>query len=107
MPKRIEDLLRMYRNQLETISDHHIMKVILYGSYARGDYGKDSDIDILILVDLKDFKQCEDRIVDLTYDFNMEHGTDIMPIVQNIEHFDYWKNSYMFYRNVSKEGVAI
>lgn len=43
----------------------------------------------------------------MTYDFNMEHGTDIMPIVQNMEHFDYWKNSYMFYRNVSNEGIVI
>jgi predicted nucleotidyltransferase len=24
-------------------------KIILFGSYARGDYGKDSDIDIMIL----------------------------------------------------------
>ena len=28
-------------------------KVILYGSYARGDQRKDSDIDLLILVDKK------------------------------------------------------
>lgn len=29
-------------------------KVILYGSYARGDYRDDSDIDIMILLDLSD-----------------------------------------------------
>lgn len=63
MPKRIEDLLKMYRNELEAIAGHQIMKVILYGSYARGDFTKDSDIDILILVDLKDFKVCEDRML--------------------------------------------
>ena len=28
--------------------------VILYGSYARGDYKADSDIDIMILLDLSD-----------------------------------------------------
>lgn len=107
MPEKVEDLLQLYRNELETVSQHHIVKVILYGSYARGDFREDSDIDILVLVDLKDFKECEEKIFDLTYDFNIEHDTDIMPIVQNIEHFNYWKSAYMFYRNVSKEGVAI
>ncbi len=107
MPKQIENLLQAYRNELSNILDSHIKKVILYGSYARGDFNKDSDIDIMILVDLDDLKTCEDKIIDLTYDFNSEHGTEIMPVVQNINHFEHWKNAYMFYNNVSREGVPI
>ena len=107
MPKQIENLLQAYRNELSKILDSHIKKVILYGSYARGDFKKDSDIDIMILVDLDDLKTCEDKITDLTYDFNLEHGTEIMPVVQNINHFEHWKNAYMFYNNVSREGVPI
>lgn len=107
MPKQIEDLLQLYRTRLEMIPDSNIKRVILYGSYARGDFHKDSDIDIMILVDLADFKDCEDKIFDMTYDFNMEYGTDIMPVVQNIEHFNYWKNAYMFYNNINTEGAAI
>lgn len=107
MTKRIVYLLQLYRKQLEKELGYHIKEIILYGSYARGDFRTDSDIDILILVDLKDFQDFEDKIFDLTYDFNMENDTEIMPIVQNIEHFNKWKNAYMFYRNVSMEGVAI
>ncbi len=107
MPEKIFYLLQLYRKQLEKKCGKHIKEVILYGSYARGDFRSDSDIDILILVDLKDFKECEDEIFDITYDFNMENDIEIMPIVQNMEHFNYWKNAYMFYRNVSMEGVAI
>lgn len=107
MPRQIEDLLILYRNKLKAIQDSHIKKVILYGSYARGDFSKDSDIDIMILVDLDDIRNCEDQIISMTYDFNMENGTDIMPVVQNIEHFEHWKNAYMFYCNVNREGVAI
>ncbi len=107
MPKQIENLLQAYRNELSNILDSHIKKVILYGSYARGDFDKDSDIDIMILVDFDDLKMCEDKIIDLTYDFNLEHGTEIMPVVQNINHFEHWKNAYMFYNNVSREGVPI
>lgn len=107
MPKKIVYLLQLYRKQLEKELGQHIKEVILYGSYARGDFRTDSDIDILILVDLKDFQECEDKVFDLTYDFNIENDTEIMPIVQNIEHFNKWKNAYMFYRNVNTEGVAI
>ena len=107
MPKQIENLLHLYRSELSKLLDSHIKKVILYGSYARGDFDKDSDIDIMILVDLDDLKTCEDKIIDLTYDFNLEHGTEIMPVVQNINHFEHWKNAYMFYNNVSREGVPI
>ena len=107
MPKQIENLLQAYRSELSNILDSHIKKVILYGSYARGDFDKDSDIDIMILVDFDNLKMCEDKIIDLTYDFNLEHGTEIMPVVQNINHFEHWKNAYMFYNNVSREGVPI
>lgn len=107
MPKQIKDLLQLYRTELEAISESHIKKVILYGSYVRGDFKRDSDIDIMILVDMKDYKDCEDKIYDLTYDFNQKYNTDIMPMIQNMEHFNYWKNAYMFYHNINREGVEI
>jgi len=109
MPTKIRQLLHVYRQQLEAVSNGHIKKIILYGSYARGDNRPDSDIDIMILVDVKDsiLSSYESKFFDVTYDFNLEHNTDIMPIVQNMNHFDYWKNAYMFYHNVDTEGVAI
>lgn len=109
MPKNIEKLLKDYRKKVEAVSDSHVKKIILYGSYARGDFKLDSDIDVVVLVDLDDLfmKAYEDKIIDITYDFNYEHGTDIMPVIQNIEHFEYWKNAYMFYKNVETEGVEI
>ena len=51
MPKRIEDLLKKYRAEVENVTESKVKKVILYGSYARGDFRADSDIDVMILVD--------------------------------------------------------
>ena len=107
MPDNVKKILQLYRKQLAEELGSHMREVILYGSYARGDFRKDSDIDILILVDIKDFRDYEDKVYDVTYDFNMKNNTEIMPIVQNLEHFERWKNAYMFYRNISMEGVAI
>ena len=46
----ISDYVRAVRK----IYGHHLKQVILYGSYARGDYTKDSDVDLMLLVDLDD-----------------------------------------------------
>jgi predicted nucleotidyltransferase len=111
MQENALQLLRKYRRVIESVSDKHIKKVILFGSYARGDFRDDSDIDVMILVDFDEnsvqAKLYEDKIYDVTYDFNWENGTEIMPIVKNIQQFDYWKKSYLFYRNVETEGVVI
>ena len=109
MPKRIEDLLKLYRTEVENVTESKVKKVILYGSYARGDFRPDSDIDVMILVDTDraGVSPLEKKICDVTYDFNDEHGTDIMPVVQSNAHFDYWKKADMFYRNVEKDGVVI
>ncbi|MBQ9990459.1 MAG: nucleotidyltransferase domain-containing protein [Lachnospiraceae bacterium] len=105
----LQELLKLYRQQLENVVGAQIKKIILYGSYARGDFKINSDIDVMILVDTPDtdMRECESKICDVTYDFNCEHDTEIMPVVQEVKHFNYWKKSYMFYRNVDEEGVPI
>ena len=104
MPERIEDLLKLYRAEVENVTESKVKKVILYGSYARGDFRPDSDIDVMILVDTDraGVSPLEKKICDVTYDFNDEHGT-----VQSNTHFNYWKKADMFYRNVEKDGVVI
>ena len=57
--------------------------VILYGSYARGDYTEDSDVDIMILVDMpeEEISRSRESLAGLTYDFNEAHDLKIMPVV--------------------------
>lgn len=83
MPQQLENLLKICREELEKVTDDRVKKVILYVS------------------------PLERKICDITYDFNNEHETDIMPVVQSKDHFDYWRNADMFYRNVEKEGGVI
>ena len=59
---------------MRKIYGSHLKSVILYGSYARGDYTKDSDIDIMILVDLPDEKLDSylDSLSELGFQYNVE-----------------------------------
>ncbi len=54
MPQRIENIINEFISGVNNILGKRAKKIILYGSYARGDYNKNSDIDIMILTDLND-----------------------------------------------------
>ena len=109
MPIRVDDLLKQYVNKIKGIYGSHLKTVILYGSYARGDYREDSDIDIMILLDIDDLeiKNFGRELSYMTYDFNMDHDVDIKPIAKYREHFRYWLNAYPFYANVEREGIKL
>ena len=86
-----------------------IQSIVLYGSYARGDFGKDSDVDIMLLVDLPEEKLnlFSDELSNLGFEYNVMHDIWFMPVVRNMEHFKYWREAYPFYSNVAKEGISL
>jgi uncharacterized protein len=49
IPVQIVDIIKKFRNILE--NDLEVKKVILFGSYAKGNYNPDSDIDVCIIAD--------------------------------------------------------
>lgn len=55
MVAKTDKIIKKIKKYLETLknNDYRIKKTYLYGSYVRGNYRKDSDIDILIIS--KDF----------------------------------------------------
>lgn len=109
MPQTIDSLLLEYLSAVQKIYGSHLKSVILYGSYARGDYTAESDVDIMILVDLNEdeMEQYADALSELGFEYNVNHDIWIMPVVKNIEHFHYWATAYPFYKNVQKEGVTL
>lgn len=81
-----------------------IEKIILFGSVARGEDNKDSDIDILILTTDED--KIEDDVFDISFEFLIKHDEYISPKIIPIEHYEKYKDT-SFYNNVDKEGIVI
>ena len=54
MPQTMQSLIERYVSEIHKIYGSHVKKIILYGSYARGDFSQNSDIDIMILTDLNE-----------------------------------------------------
>lgn len=109
MPQTISTLLTQYLSEIKKIYGTHLKYVILYGSYARGDYTPDSDVDIMLLVDLpqEETEVYSDALSELGYEYNVNHNIWMMPVVKNLQHFNQWVSAYPFYSNVRKEGVIL
>ena len=69
-------ILCEFRTKTKSIMGDSLKQMILYGSYARGDYGDNSDMDIMVLTELTDDRiiQIEDEIFDAAYDIELEYG---------------------------------
>lgn len=111
IPNEISNIIEQFVKGVNEILGNRVKKIILYGSYARGDFNESSDIDIMILTDLTDDEIIEyrEKIWDYAYDLEFDNNFDIQlsPLVKNIDKFNYWLEALPFYMNVQKEGVVL
>lgn len=111
LPEQINNAVQEFIKGVKDILGDRAKKIILYGSYARGDYNESSDIDIMILTDLNDNEIIEyrNKIWEYAYDIEWDNNFDITlsPLVKNIDKFNYWLEALPFYMNVQKEGVVL
>lgn len=90
----------------ENIGDE-ILKIMLFGSKARGDFSRDSDIDIFVLVKEKN-QELRDKIGDITADYIYDYDIPLSPVLYDID--EYNQNSKLgsfFFENVEKEGISL
>ena len=110
----------MSRQKLQTISDKVVFcaqkifadkmdKVLLYGSYARGDYTDDSDIDIMIILDCpkEEVAAYRRKTSQMASRIGLEYDVLISIILRDKETFDSRKEELLFYQNVVKDGIKL
>ena len=78
MNDKIENLLTELRNGLRPLYGQRLKGLYLYGSYARGEQDRESDLDVLIVLDHIDHYAAEvDRTGDLVASLSLKHGISI------------------------------
>ena len=95
--------------RIHDILGERLHKIILYGSYARGDYDSESDIDIMVLADIKDTElpQFRDEICTLSSDISLENDITVSIFLKDWNFFNSYVNVLPFYKNVATQGVSI
>ncbi|HEY9704869.1 MAG TPA: nucleotidyltransferase domain-containing protein [Allocoleopsis sp.] len=99
-------ILTKIRSYLQTIYQDDLTHVILFGSQARGEAKKDSDLDILIVLNHSfHYYQEVHKISQFISDFSLEENILISCCFTNREKWE-TENS-AFYRNIRREGIIL
>jgi len=98
----IEAAIRMLKIEFS------VVKVILFGSKARGDHDEHSDIDLLVISSkLLHWKE-EKAIIGALFDIGMEYNVIFSPLFTSV---DEWKNGifteFPVYQEISRDGAVV
>ena len=109
MPENVSSIVYRFSQEVKRMLGESLRRIIVYGSYARGDYHENSDVDIMILVKMSDeeIRAVKNDIYYLAFDVEMNTGIQLSPIIKNEAQYEYWVDTLPFYRNVRDEGVIV
>ena len=110
MPKKktkIPEPVSEFKKRVSAALGHNLVEMKLYGSYARGDFTKDSDIDILVTV--RNFNpEDEKKIWSEALEINLDYDVFITAIVMADSEFHSEKWRVLpFIKNVEREGMVL
>lgn len=101
-----KNLILMIKNSVKSTAPN--ATVIIYGSYARGDYKSDSDLDVLVLLDKKKITREDEKMIKYPlYDIEFETGKIISPLVLAKSDWELRHKITPFYDNVNREGIVL
>jgi predicted nucleotidyltransferase len=96
-------LVREFKRRAELALPGRVVRVMLYGSRARGDARPDSDCDVAVFLDGIPTEGDRDILADIGFDLMLEHGVHVQTVAidaaRTPEHSS-------FLRNVYEDGLA-
>lgn len=103
----IKALSKELKASLIELYGEKLADLILFGSYARGDFHRNSDVDFMVVLNDNNIKFGEEIIkigeisnnIALKYDISVSAKPTTLQKIQNSDLF--------FYRNIRKDGIKI
>ena len=81
----------------------------MYGSFARGDFDDESDIDFAAIVvgERQELQKKLEEVWDKASDIGLENDAVVSPVVIPYEEFLEYKDKLPYYHNIDKEGIIV
>jgi len=107
----LNQILDVFVAKAQARFGNSLKDVILYGSYARGDFDAESDVDIVLLFDIprENESTLNSAIADIVSEIDEQFNYAVLfsPVIISDSFFEEWKDTLPFYKNIAKEGVKL
>jgi uncharacterized protein len=102
-----KNIICAFKREIEKKFPEEIIEVLIFGSKARGDASKDSDIDILVIIRSND-KKIIKEIRSAGYDLEIDNDIVLSIQVLSSDYVNHLRNlPTQFIQNVDRDAIAV
>lgn len=105
----LQVVLKKVKTAAQQLYGNRLSRIILYGSYARGDNTEESDIDIMIVLDCdaEEIKKLRGLTAEMASDISLEQEVFLSVLLRDKKNFENNLSVLPFYQNIVREGRAV
>ncbi len=105
-PELMKNVLAMC-GKINGVYGDIIDKIVLYGSYARGDETAESDMDIALILKDGETNDMHDALTEIVVDYELECGIVLSVVTIEDTNYREWRRVLPYYKNLDKEGILL
>ncbi|MDX1912455.1 MAG: nucleotidyltransferase domain-containing protein [Saprospiraceae bacterium] len=100
-------ITRALKAELKSLYGQRLAKIILFGSYARGEQHEGSDIDFLVVLNDEEIKTGKELryMSNALYDLELKYNISISVHPTTLGRYNI--SDYLFYKNVRQQGIEV
>ena len=106
---QLDILLQQIAQVYRQVYGEEIVKILMYGSYGRGTFDDESDIDSVAIGkgERESLQQGLKLVWERSAELELEYEIILSPTVIPYDEFERFRDDLPYYRNIEREGVEI
>ncbi len=101
------EILRQLKESLESFLGDRLLKIVLFGSRARGDYNDESDVDVAIIIRGLT-RELKNQILDKVAEVELNHLRPISALIFSEDEFNRLKKrERRIALDIEREGILL
>jgi predicted nucleotidyltransferase len=107
--EELRDITAEFARRCGLLFEERLYDVRLFGSFARGDFDEESDVDIITIVDMEEseLRKYLDEICKIAVDLDFAYNIFLSPLLQSKQDYENRINLPGFYENIAKESIGV